>query len=520
MKKIVFLCLVLVSFVSAEFNECITDIYFGNGVWNDYAGANRGREALERRILSIIYHGNRNAFRSHHFTDRGDPVLNKNIVLLAFNWTGSSPDEDLSFKSRIEDLIETFYQLKDNGQLEGYGLYEYLKFWLTQDPNTPAKDILFDKIDDIVSEYSRAVEGANLVDMIEQYEEISLKKSHRVLLVAHSQGNLFGNEVYDNLISWERGYFKMVSVATPADNVLGKSTPYTTLTCDQIIEKNLLFRDGIPRHLPANINCTGEEKSKDGHQFIPNYLSNHLSLHKILDDISQSLSQLDKTPSQWKIVKEPNHCNSCDDYVVKVEHRFDTSMHVDDDVLPFNTQSFRLYSVNNRYVLASCGGVDIEELKNDDESRLCSRLIGTSEAIPKMDTLIEGVCIGIVDSDIDYRFDDDSKELLVGSIGDNYWSGACTHYDRHITLLIENSEKLKSFKIKEVGFDDWMGLSINNKVFYESPYQLPPSCELGTSFIKYPNLEIRQDIKEGLNRLDMSVIVTGGGEGWFKVQLN
>ncbi len=378
MKTVIFLCLVLVSFVRAEFNECITDIYFGNGVWNDYSSASDNRDALERQIISRIYHGDHSAFKSHHYTDREDPDLNKNIVLLAFNWTGSSPSDDLSFKSKVEDLIETFYQLKDNDQLEGYGLYESLKFWLTKNPNTPVRDILFDKIDDIVSEYSRAIEGANLLDMIEQYENISLKKSHRVLLVAHSQGNLFGNEVYDNLIPWEQGYFKMVSVATPSDNVLGKGSPYTTLTCDQIIEKNMLLRDGIPGHLPADVNCTGEEKSEDAHQFIPNYLSNHLSLHKILEDISQSLDQLSSTPSQWKIVKEPEDRSSCEAIRVEMAHRFDESLGPVEGVYPFETDAaiYKLYPAADeagasRYVLDRCGGKTIKEDWEDKKENAC-----------------------------------------------------------------------------------------------------------------------------------------------------
>ena len=84
MKKILLIIVFGWSILFGAYNECITDIYFGNGVWNDYAGANHGREALERRIVLNIYHGDYKAFKSHHFSDRGDSKLNKNIVLLAF----------------------------------------------------------------------------------------------------------------------------------------------------------------------------------------------------------------------------------------------------------------------------------------------------------------------------------------------------------------------------------------------------------------------------------------------------
>jgi len=86
-------------------------------------------------------------------------------------------------------------------------------------------------------------------------------------------------------------------------------------------------------------------------------------------------------------------------------------------------------------------------------------------------------------------------------------------------ITVENSKKLQSFNIYEVGFDDWIDLGINGESYYKSPYRLPPNCELGTSFVEHPNVELANRIKEGLNRLDMHVIVTGGGEGWFKVHL-
>jgi len=67
-------------------------------------------------------------------------------------------------------------------------------------------------------------------------------------------------------------------------------------------------------------------------------------------------------------------------------------------------------------VLASCGGKEIEDMSENDESKICSRLKGTNEAIPKMDTLIDGVCIGVVDSDISYRFGYQWQILLQESL--------------------------------------------------------------------------------------------------------
>jgi hypothetical protein len=224
---------------------------------------------------------------------------------------------------------------------------------------------MWDKIDDIVADYSRTIEGSNLIKMIEDYETISLKKSHRVLLVAHSQGNLFGNEVYDNLIPWEQGYFKMVSIGTPANHVIGKTSPYTTLKCDKVINDNLI--GGIPGHLPGNIECTGKEKSSDGHQFVASYLSNHLSLEKIVSDISKSLDELANTASQWSTDQEFDK-GTCD-YRITVKHRFDPALEIGEKVYPFAPNQ-KLYQVNGEYVKATCGGKNILqewEGKNEDD---------------------------------------------------------------------------------------------------------------------------------------------------------
>ncbi len=163
-----------------------------------------------------------------------------------------------------------------------------------------------------VPHYVKGGYGGDRILSDDDSENISLKRSHRVLLVAHSQGNLFGNEIYDNLKNWEKDYFKMVSIATPADRVLEAKAPYTTLKCDKVIEENLI--GGIPGHLSAETNCTGEEQSSDGHQFVANYLSNHLSLKEITNNIQNEITLLSKTPTQWQTKEEWNVPHKLDNY--------------------------------------------------------------------------------------------------------------------------------------------------------------------------------------------------------------
>jgi hypothetical protein len=491
MKKFILAISVIVGFSvianALPINECKTDIYFGNGVWNSPEDAEKSQNILQKIINREII--------------KGDPALQAKYgeVKLQYNW---SADKNY-------DLAETFYQLKEAGQLSRWMFYQLLDALETRTLSDASGEDIRTMRDKLIEAIS-SVEQNNVDVMLKKYYDESFQYSHRVLLVSHSQGNLFANRVYDSIDPSDyRNYFANVQVASPASSVHANNGTYITGWIDPVINP-------IPGSMESNADLDGF----GGHAFVAAYLDSSDTYTKIVKAIKAQLDVLDTIDSQWKIVQKPNRCDGCKNFTAKVEHRFDGSIKLDDAVLPYRMDKFKLYQVDGRYVLASCGGIKIENLEDDDESKICSRLAGVNEAIPKMKTLIDGVCIGIVDSDIEYMFDRDLKQLTVGSIGDNYWGGECKEYKRYITLLVENSEKLKSFKITEVGFDDWIDLRINSKVFYQSPYQLPPNCELGTSFITHPHIELKQEIQEGLNQMKMKVVVTGGGEGWFKVQLD
>ena len=69
MKKGLLILVLLSKFAFAvEIDEQITDIYFGNGVWNDNASAKNGRNELSEETLQSIYNGDVNEFKKHHFT--------------------------------------------------------------------------------------------------------------------------------------------------------------------------------------------------------------------------------------------------------------------------------------------------------------------------------------------------------------------------------------------------------------------------------------------------------------------
>jgi hypothetical protein len=127
-------------------------------------------------------------------------------------------------------------------------------------------------------------------------EQIASPSCRRVLIVPHSQGNLYTNAAYDLVFnqppSPPPGAIKIVGVATPAQTVPGNGL-YRTSTTDVLINAIRLIRPGT---LPPNTNwgvtpLLLSSSYSGGHSFI-GYLSADPSRTHILSDIESSLTAL------------------------------------------------------------------------------------------------------------------------------------------------------------------------------------------------------------------------------------
>lgn len=115
-----------------------------------------------------------------------------------------------------------------------------------------------------------------------------LAQGKRVVLVPHSQGNLYANEEWDKLTVAEKNVTDIVAVATPA-GLVAKNGPYTTLAEDGIAK--FLF----PLALPAN--ATNEEPCADDwtcHGFKESYLHGVHSRTRIVKEIVALLPVVQK----------------------------------------------------------------------------------------------------------------------------------------------------------------------------------------------------------------------------------
>jgi len=329
MKKILILVSIVISFSlfshAENINECKTDIYYGNGVWNTSDNAKDSREKLENRIvkLKII---------------KGDPTLKTKYgkVKLAYNWG----------QGTLLDVLETYYQLREAGQLDGVGFFTAMAVLTAYQPELTLGAIATQKL---MEPFTKDWEQGNVDEMWNyHYYPESFKLGHRVLLVSHSQGNLFANRIFDTINPTEyKKYFANVQVASPANEVkadeVGKGA-YVTLFGDPIINP-------IPGSMPGNAN------GSPGHKFVEAYLAQQDPYDKIVSRIKAVLPTLDVELTQWDTEGEPSNKGTCEEKV-KVKHRFDVAVDMPFDVYPFNL-SKKLYQVNGKWVKASCGGTHI-----------------------------------------------------------------------------------------------------------------------------------------------------------------
>lgn len=122
-----------------------------------------------------------------------------------------------------------------------------------------------------------------------QHREIylqHLRDGFDLMVVAHSQGNLFANALYDRIqldAPDLTGRIHVLALATPASIVAGGG-PHITLTSDGVINSllPLLLEDGLIAPLKPNVTNTIPRPGFMDHEFVRHYLEGNQSGLEIL----------------------------------------------------------------------------------------------------------------------------------------------------------------------------------------------------------------------------------------------
>lgn len=359
MKKIFILISLIFIFLNIAhaqtINECKTDIYFGNGVWNSPEQAEEGQEFLDLAIID------------------GNPNLKAKYgeVKLQYNWG----------QGYMLDVLETYYQLKAAGQVNNYQFFTVIAILTRGNPTLTISAVSSQAL---MEPLTRGWEQGNVNEMWQKYYNESFKLSHKVLLISHSQGGLFANRVHDIIAPTQyQNYFANLQVASPASVAKATKGDYVTLSTD------LVSVDPIVNFIPGSMspNASGDS----GHEFISAYLSQADPLAKIVTKTKQLLTNLDSESSQWETDQEK--AKGTKQYRITVKHRFDSSKTMNEDVYPF-APSKKLYPVNGEYVKASCGGYLLEDTwVGQDVGIEWKRLLHTSDTLPHERLLFKGTSL-------------------------------------------------------------------------------------------------------------------------------
>ena len=388
MKKVFLFLILLTSFAFSAIDERKTDIFFGNGVLTD-------REAAKHNAFKVLEPAIIDTF--------GPDYYNQHIGKVAYAYNSTH-------LWGFGDLIESALQ-----KLDVQSLVDAFLLWKAA---------------------IRTSHSTDLQIQVKAYTN-SIAAGHKVLVVAHSQGNLFAADAYNKLPGWMQPYFEAVSVASPMsadikygtsridwDNdivpriaTLGAVLPKMASCKVRNVEweSNNPFGVGKPDsdfvrksdinatigktyHYTARENGVNSKVHaftfymgdvlKDGESPILNPftgkpLSDQSAKTKIMNAIDTKLRLLESVPSQWKKSADIGCPSSCA-HRIRVEHKFDAALDANMsgvDVLPFDATA-KLYEVNATYVKGNRAGTGINEIK---DGTICYELDGTSQKIPGKD---------------------------------------------------------------------------------------------------------------------------------------
>lgn len=127
-----------------------------------------------------------------------------------------------------------------------------------------------------------------------------------------------------------------------------------------------------------------------------------------------------------------------------------------------------------------------------------------------------------------YPIDDNKLRLVMGRIGNNYWSGRCDYFTLETNFFVLRPDRIKKASLSNAQYDDWMQVHIFQDGgwahVWNGPYgtwtsatdPVPGNCELGTNWNQTLNVDFTHLFKTaGSKRFRSRVEVSGDGEGYL-----
>ena len=290
------LLLLLMTFISTGVNaiECssdshLTKIYFINGVLASKAAAVASKKAIENAYKPQL----EKLYPNEQF-----------IFEVSYNYSA----KDEGFGTGVFDFIEFFQQRLAELSLkfEKYIAPQYFNAFISGN----WEDILNDSqvqpgdLAKLKTLHSNAMNfytsnWPNKSDSdshVRQYVN-DLTEGKRVILIAHSQGNMFAQRAMTILEPRYGLSIGMIGVASPASVEMGNSSHYTA-TDDRVIQFLRNFTDVLEANVENDPGVWNDSRDLDNHGFLKSYFASGLESRLQIDsDFFDKVSYLERMPS-------------------------------------------------------------------------------------------------------------------------------------------------------------------------------------------------------------------------------
>ncbi len=243
----------------------ITKIYYVNGVWNSVDDARASRNLLKKAYsagLSRQYSG-----EVFEFTQ-------------AYNYSAG----------KVQDVIEVIGQKINEIQdpdVRAWSPEEYFELYQSAGALRRLAPLAAEPVFDTIQAYiaGRVREVIDARSHIQKYQG-DLKEGKRVLLIAHSQGNLFANQGVRELMNEYGGSLGMIGMASPAGLTYNNS-PYFTAHDDRVIDLTRLAHDVLPSNVDNDPGIRNDFRDFANHSFQESYFDARLPSRDRLDQAVQ-----------------------------------------------------------------------------------------------------------------------------------------------------------------------------------------------------------------------------------------
>jgi hypothetical protein len=260
------------------------------------------------------------------------PILN-NVNLTHFN----NPPNGLLCSMDLLEVLQQKIQEKGGAQKNQYSLKDVVRFMISWSITggtflSSLYSYLF--IHEVMDKFSfnvaKLISSFTVVDDTVQELvsriKISITKQHPVIMIAHSQGNLYMNAAFSSINSYY-AYFtthdfgKGMYIATPTSYTY--MLPYVTRTDDKVINALRLVSKVLPGNIiPNNTNIYGLN------HFFTDYLKDSKVLPRIMSNITQLVENIGYYYTAFTVRIQYSSDRSKDLYIYEPDgtHVFDQNM--------------------------------------------------------------------------------------------------------------------------------------------------------------------------------------------------